>query len=412
VDTKRQTTKKTKTMGESIRNEAHQEEETEMVSIIGTLWFALISCLIFASFVSGRIRSSMAKRFAIYSFITCLLEIPRFAEGIINGSIGKYEYSAHLLGSVPQFLSFTTIIVSLRRELFPTLFVVNVIVLIMALVTIVLCILSKNMHSFFESDYFFFYALYDAAKNVFMGILMITTGKKKLVKIRSFVHQQFPKAERNISNLLFAMGIATMCFISRMLMQVLKAVALSKDSKHIGDMRLYSLPFRIFDDFIPIGLPILPFLYILTRRQIRSQSGGGGGISESGKPGARGSGGQVSLYDYHFDDGNDHFGQGTGTGTGGGNHQRGAASTSMDSSRLSRWSAWSIAESSVVGGLGLGIQDLGTDDDIFLNKSSSHSLSGFSFHDDGQSQEKRDSDFEMSNTGDKNVLARISVTSV
>lgn len=72
-----------------------------------------------------------------------------------------------------------------------------------------------------------------------MGIMMVNTGQKKLIKIKSYVAQNLKfqngnRAERNISNLLFAMFIATLCFISRMIMQLLKASALSKDAKHVG----------------------------------------------------------------------------------------------------------------------------------------------------------------------------------
>lgn len=300
---------------------------------------------------------------------------------------------------------------SLRRELFPILFLLNFIVFVICIITVFLCLLSKNMHSFFESEYFFFYVFYDATKNVLMGLMMVTTGKKKLIAIRSYAHQQLnPRAERNISNLLLAMSIATICFMSRMIMQLLKASALSNDSKHVGEMRLYSLPFRIFDDFIPIGLPILPFLFILTRRQLRqtNNNSGGGGKTEERK--ASGTG-QASIYDYHFDDGNDSIAESVGYRP---HAQRGGGQggmNSMDSSRFSRWSAWSIAESSVVGGLGLSIHDLGQD------RTSLNSLSGFSSHhnnNDGGDDGFRESDFEMSsrNTEDKGIVAGTNVTSV
>lgn len=60
---------------------AAAEQETELVGYVGSIWFALIALLIFLSFILGRIRSSMAKKFVFYSFIACILEIPRFVEG-------------------------------------------------------------------------------------------------------------------------------------------------------------------------------------------------------------------------------------------------------------------------------------------------------------------------------------------
>lgn len=161
--------------------------------------------------------------------------------------------------------------------------VINLVFIVLDIAAIVMCAMEPSLVDFFESDFFYIYIFGDALKNISFSLLLAFYGVRLILKF--YRYSSIELNERNnvpgvlhnrnqsvfstaLSRLTVTVTIASLCFVTRLVMLILKSIALnSNDTITSERFPLFGFYWFCFSDFIPRVLPSFTFVLLMRSKR-------------------------------------------------------------------------------------------------------------------------------------------------
>lgn len=183
------------------------------------------------------------------------------------------------------------------------LIVINVLFAVFDFFAIVMCARADSLVDFFESYFFYIYIFGDALKNIFFSIFLAFHGVRLIMKFYRYSTIELNSRDVNsshskgnsvfstaLSRLTVTLVVASCCFVIRLMMLIVKSVALSSnDTVTSKEFPLFGLLWFCFSDFIPRVLPSTTFVLLMrsrrreVKREMESSLSGGYNDEEYGE---------------------------------------------------------------------------------------------------------------------------------
>ena len=159
---------------------------------------------------------------------------------------------------------------------------INVAFIILDLIAIIMCARESSLVDFFESDFFYVYIFGDALKNLFFSFLLAFNGVRLVIKFYHYssidlsdhvvqgkmLSKQHSVFSTALYRLTFSLSVATACFFSRLVMLIIKSIALNSDDTVTSDrFPLFGFYWFCLSDFIPRILPSLSFILLMKSKR-------------------------------------------------------------------------------------------------------------------------------------------------
>lgn len=159
---------------------------------------------------------------------------------------------------------------------------INVLFILFDLIAIIMCAKESSLVDFFESFFFYIYIFGDALKNIFFSLLLAFYGIRLIIKFyrystielnekedsHNLLQRQHSVFSTALSRLTITLIVASFCFVTRLIMLILKSIALnSEDTVTSSTFPLFGFYWFCFSDFIPRVLPSLTFVLLMRSKR-------------------------------------------------------------------------------------------------------------------------------------------------
>jgi hypothetical protein len=197
---------------------------------------------------------------------------------IISGGLFFAAFSIVCIqwSSLLKFGSYVKILFSRN-----VIIIINFLFIILDLAAIVMCAMESSLVDFFESDFFYVYIFGDALKNISFSLLLAFYGIRLIMKFYRYSTIELNENEaagvfnRNqsvfstaLSRLTVTVIIASFCFVTRLVMLILKSIALNSDDTITSEkFTLFGFYWFCFSDFIPRVLPSITFVLLMRSKR-------------------------------------------------------------------------------------------------------------------------------------------------
>jgi len=344
-------------------------QEYLATGIIGALFYCII---LYFALLSGALgfRSKSTRRFFAAVMIMSLLELPRFISLAVNQSYtSKITYSIHTIAGIFFFLAYSIVCRQWSGLLqlgsyfrfvygYHSLIVANVIFAIIDIATVVICLLSSSLGSFFDSTAYEIITFFEGIRNCIYSIFLTYYGLKlirrfwhfrKLEKQQAIIRQRHqlttpvtnhnnntaeskqglwntmhvvwcgggicwqgcfaiaPEQDHIFHGVVFRLTavlfLSTICFMIRVIMLILKMIALHSHTIHLTtpSFTLFGFWWFLCSDFLPRTVPTLAFIFLMRTKKPSSIHTGvrSGGRKETPvvRSNAKGSEPQLSAFE-------------------------------------------------------------------------------------------------------------------
>ena len=161
--------------------------------------------------------------------------------------------------------------------------IINIVFILFDLLAIIMCAKASTLVDFFESFFFYIYIFGDALKNIFFSLFLAFYGLRLIMKFyrystielnericdsNNILQRQHSVFSTALSRLTITLIIASVCFVTRLIMLILKSIALnSNDTITTSAFPLFGFYWFCFSDFIPRMLPSITFVLLMRSKR-------------------------------------------------------------------------------------------------------------------------------------------------
>jgi hypothetical protein len=279
-------------MGE-FNEETPSGDEFMVTGLFGACLFMLLAMINLHALYNSP-KNKLTRYFFILMLLMSLLEIPRYLNlAMYRAYDSRFFYSIHMLASLLFFAAFSIVCIqwtgllklgSLLSVLYSMrgLLIANTAFGICDIVGIILCGVAPSLHEYFRSYGYEVYVFIDTFKNLFYSSFLSFYGLKLIMKLYRYraievkenlfsreptehFSSAFGAALKRLTSVLV---IATLCFILRVTMLILKSAALHS-SFHVSSpgFPLFGFLWFTCSDFIPRCVPSFAFVYLMRTRK-------------------------------------------------------------------------------------------------------------------------------------------------